>query len=176
MCYFKTAVLIRCCTTRHGNIYFFIALTSPDVGRLPMWNVECANLVTYFHSYCHAFSDRRRVLDWQLDLLQSYTKAQYNWVSPDSLSLTTHWLSISQQFRSHRNCCNPGNRRTPGSLPSFPWIPTHSTANSKLNNSPTTPWIPTPSIYSKTENSEVYDLWSDCRGDSAFGIGCLAIT
>jgi hypothetical protein len=26
------------------------------------------------------------------------------------------------------------------------------------------------------ENSEVYDLWSDCRGDSAFGIGCLAIT
>jgi hypothetical protein len=25
-------------------------------------------------------------------------------------------------------------------------------------------------------NSEVYDLWSDCRGDSAFGIGCLAIT
>jgi hypothetical protein len=25
-------------------------------------------------------------------------------------------------------------------------------------------------------NSEVYDLWSDCRGDSAVGIGCLAIT
>jgi hypothetical protein len=25
-------------------------------------------------------------------------------------------------------------------------------------------------------NSEVYGLWSDCRGDSAFGIGCLAIT
>jgi hypothetical protein len=24
--------------------------------------------------------------------------------------------------------------------------------------------------------SEVYDLWSDCRGDRAFGIGCLAIT
>jgi hypothetical protein len=40
--------------------------------------------------YCHAFSDRRRVLDWQLDLLQSYTQAQYKWVSPDSLSLTTH--------------------------------------------------------------------------------------
>jgi hypothetical protein len=30
------------------------------------------------------------VLDWQLDLLQSYTQVQYNWVSPDSLSLTTH--------------------------------------------------------------------------------------
>jgi hypothetical protein len=27
-----------------------------------------------------------------------------------------------------------------------------------------------------TESSEVYDLWADCRGDSAFGIGCLAIT
>jgi hypothetical protein len=25
-------------------------------------------------------------------------------------------------------------------------------------------------------SSGVYDLWSDCRGDSAFGIGCLAIT
>jgi hypothetical protein len=25
-------------------------------------------------------------------------------------------------------------------------------------------------------NSEVYDLWSACRGDSAFGFGCLAIT
>jgi hypothetical protein len=60
-------------------------------------------------------------------------------------------------------------------------------------NSPTTPWIPTPSSYSfnsldtnslqlllqlqlTTENSEVYDLWTDCREDSAFGIGCLAIT
>jgi hypothetical protein len=28
--------------------------------------------------YCHAFSDRRRVLDSQLDLLQSYTQVQYN--------------------------------------------------------------------------------------------------
>jgi hypothetical protein len=27
-----------------------------------------------------------------------------------------------------------------------------------------------------TESSEVYDLWSDCRGDSAFDIGSLAIT
>jgi hypothetical protein len=25
-------------------------------------------------------------------------------------------------------------------------------------------------------NSEGYDLWSDCREDSAFGVGCLAIT
>jgi hypothetical protein len=27
-----------------------------------------------------------------------------------------------------------------------------------------------------SEDSEVYDLWTDCREDSAFGIGCLAIT
>jgi hypothetical protein len=45
------------------------------------------------------------------------------------------------------------------------------------------PWLPTPSLnYSTqltgltTENSEVYDLWTDCREDSAFGIGCLGIT
>jgi hypothetical protein len=30
--------------------------------------------------------------------------------------------------------------------------------------------------YSATESSEVYDLWADCREDSAFGIGCLATT
>jgi hypothetical protein len=30
------------------------------------------------YSYCHALGDRRRVLDWQLDLLQSYTQVQYN--------------------------------------------------------------------------------------------------
>jgi hypothetical protein len=36
-------------------------------------------------------SDRRRVLDWQLDLL--HLTINYNWVSPDSLSLTTHdWI------------------------------------------------------------------------------------
>jgi hypothetical protein len=38
--------------------------------------------------YCHVLSDCRRVLDWQSDLLPLTTK--YNWVSPDSLSLTIH--------------------------------------------------------------------------------------
>jgi hypothetical protein len=31
-------------------------------------------------------------------------------------------------------------------------------------------------LTSATQSSEVYDLWADCRGDSAFGFGCLAIT
>jgi hypothetical protein len=60
--------------------------------------VHANTLLTFVHRYlyacmqiyCHAFSNRRRVLDWQLDLLQSYTQVQYNWVSPDSLSLITH--------------------------------------------------------------------------------------
>jgi hypothetical protein len=35
------------------------------------------------------------------------------------------------------------------------------------------PW----GVTNSAENSEVYDLWTDCREDSAFGIvGCLAIT
>jgi hypothetical protein len=71
--------------------------------------------------------------------------------TPSVLQLTTEYI-VSQQFRSHRNRCNPGNRRTPGSLPSFPWSPTHSTANSPTTpSSPkTTPtlWIPTQSNYS----------------------------
>jgi hypothetical protein len=33
------------------------------------------------------------VLDWQLDLLQSYSQVQYNWISPVSLRLTIHdWI------------------------------------------------------------------------------------
>jgi hypothetical protein len=90
--------------------------------------------------YYHAFSDRRRVLDWQLDLLQSYTQLQYN-------SLDTKSLQLLSNFSLSNN-----NQQLP-------------------NNSPTAL-----TTLLTTENSEVYDLWSDCRGDSAFGIGCLAIT
>jgi hypothetical protein len=68
---------------------------------------------------------------------------------------------MSQQFRSHRNRSNPGSRRTPGSLP-------FSLDTNSLNRQLKTELT--------TENSEVYDLWTDCREDSAFGIGCLAIT
>jgi hypothetical protein len=45
---------------------------------------------------------------------------------------------------------------------------TQTPTNSELFNSTATGLT--------TESSEVYDLWSDCKGDSAFGIGCLAIT
>jgi hypothetical protein len=78
-------------------------------------------------------------------------------------------LTISQQLRRHCNRCSLGNRRTPGSLLSVDTnSPTQLSNNS--NNSEDSP------NSLNQLNSEVYDLWSDCRGDSAFGIGCLAIT
>jgi hypothetical protein len=69
-------------------------------------------------------------------------------------------LNISQQLRSHCNRCNPGNRRTTGSLPL-----SSLDTNFFFSDSPNSGY---------QLNSEVYDLWSDCRGDSAFGFGCLA--
>jgi hypothetical protein len=42
--------------------------------------------------------------------------------------------------------------------------------SSELTSSPKTQRTP------NQLNSEVYDLWTDCREDSAFGIGFLAIT
>jgi hypothetical protein len=83
-------------------------------------------------------------------------------------------LNISQQFRSHRNRCNPGNRRTPGSLP----LPLDTNSTHSLTNSTLllTQLLQLQQLQLTTENSEVYDLWSDCREDSAFGTGCLAIT
>jgi hypothetical protein len=72
-------------------------------------------------------------------------------------------LNISQQLRSHRNRCNPGNRRTPGSLPS---VNTNSHARQlKLSNNFLLLRRLLQTLFSE-----------DCRGDSAFGIGCLAIT
>jgi hypothetical protein len=48
----------------------------------PMRTSNSSHLVihqlTEIGKYCHAFSDRRRVLDCQLDLLQLYTQVQYN--------------------------------------------------------------------------------------------------
>jgi hypothetical protein len=68
--------------------------------------------------------------------------------TPSVLQLTTEYIS---QFRSHRNRCNPGNQRTPGSLASFPWILTQpptqnsSTTLQKLQQLlPTTPQPRTP--------------------------------
>jgi hypothetical protein len=77
----------RCTWGKHLNVNL------TEMGREAVGRNELhQNIVQW---YCHALSDRRRVLDWQLDLLQLYTQVQYvyNWVSPDSLSLTTHdWI------------------------------------------------------------------------------------
>jgi hypothetical protein len=105
------------------------------------------------------------VLDWQLDLLQSYTQVQYNWVSPDSLSLTIHaWI-----YHNNSAAIVTAATLVTGELqvPFLPCLVTNS-LNRQLQT--------LQQLQLTTENSEVYDLWSDCRGDSAFGMGCLAIT
>jgi hypothetical protein len=56
-------------------------------------------------------------------------------------------------------------------VPFLPRIPTHSLTQLS-NNSYNSFQL----LQLTTENSEVYDLWTDCREDSAFGIGCLTIT
>jgi hypothetical protein len=53
--------------------------------------------------------------------------------------------------------------------------------SSQLTSSPKTQTLTNPSTLDTTtglttESSEAYDLWTDCREDSAFGIGCVAIT
>jgi hypothetical protein len=132
-----------------------------------LFNGIIFNIDTIYHRmvgwiYCHALSDRRRVLDWQLDLLQSYTQVQCNWVSPDSLSLTIHdWV-----YHNNSAAIVTAATLVTGQLqvPFLPWIPTHSTANSKT---PTTPWIPTLSTQlnyslssnSKTHNWELRGIW-----------------
>jgi hypothetical protein len=61
-----------------------------------VWSNETFQLLheinkAQFHNIVTILSDYRRVLDWQSDLLHFTTK--YNWVSPDSLSLTLHnWI------------------------------------------------------------------------------------
>jgi hypothetical protein len=123
---------------------------------------------TYWLIYCHAFSDRRRVVDWQLDLLQSYTQVQYNWVSPDPRSLTIHdWI-----YHDNSAAIVTAATLVTGEL-QVPFLPFlgHQPTNSLTHQLKTLQ-----QLQLTTENSVVYDLWSDCRGDSAFGIGCLAIT
>jgi hypothetical protein len=122
--------------------------------------------------YCHAFSDHRRVLDWQSDLLHLTTN--YNWVSLDSLQPTLTAVTTTTEFLPWRlfNSNSELNSETTATL-----------VTAELNTlQPRTPWAPFSSLLGSplthsAENSEVYDLWTDCREDSAFGIvGCLAIT
>jgi hypothetical protein len=130
-------------------------------------------LLKYYHwhlrKYCHAFSDRRRVLDWQLDLLQSYTQVQYNWVSPDSFSLTTHdSLSDSTHSLSQLNWVYHNNSAAivtaatlvtgelqvpflpfPGHRPTNSTLDTNSLQLNSTTHSPTTP----------THNWELRGIW-----------------
>jgi hypothetical protein len=130
--------------------------------------------------YCHAFSDRRRVLEWQLDLLQSYTQVQYNWVSPDSLSLPTHdWIYHNNSVAIVTAATLvTGELQVPFLFPGYQLTHSPTQTLQQLPSSPkTTPNSKLPSAAQlQWQLSEVYDLWTDCRGDSAFGIGCLAIT
>jgi hypothetical protein len=109
-----------------------------------------------------------------LDLLQSYTQVQYNWVSPDSLSLTTHdWIYHNKSAAIVTAATLVTGELQVPFLPFLGHQPTNSLNRQLKTLPPTTPLQQLPLT---TENSEVYDLWSDCRGDSAFVIGCLAIT
>jgi hypothetical protein len=128
--------------------------------------------------YCHALCDRRRGIGLTIGFITIVHSSTIQLSLSGLPQSYNSRLNMSQQFRSQRNRCNPGNRRTPGSLPSFPWSPTNQLTHSPTqlsNNSLDTNSLQL--LQLTTENSEVYDLWSDCRGDSAFGIvGCLAIT
>jgi hypothetical protein len=46
----------------------------------------------YPEPYCHALGDRRRVLDWQLDLLLKYNTSE-SLRTPSGLQLTIHSLT-----------------------------------------------------------------------------------
>jgi hypothetical protein len=117
------------------------------------------------------------VLDWQLNLLQSYTQVQYNWVSPDSLSLPTHdWIyhNNSAAFVTAATLVT-GELQVPF-LPFLGYQPTNLLTLQQLLQLRRLLQTLFPKTTPLSNNSEVYDLWTDCRGDSAFGIGCLAIT
>jgi hypothetical protein len=58
--------------------------------------------------YCHALSDRRRVIGLTIGFITHNRTLKYN---------TTESLR-TPSVRSHCNRCSLGNRRTPGSLPS----------------------------------------------------------
>jgi hypothetical protein len=94
--------------------------------------------------------------------------------TPSVLQLTTEYITTSLQplYPPQPLFWHPlptlswllPNCRFPSS---FLWYQLPQLTNSNSNDS---------QLQLTTENSEVYDLWSDCRGDNAFGIGCLAIT
>jgi hypothetical protein len=64
--------------------------------------------------YCHALSDYRRGLDWQLDLLESNTDTlNYNCVPPDSFSLTVdNWVSQNYSWLAAESLWRPSRLAT----------------------------------------------------------------
>jgi hypothetical protein len=77
--------------------------------------------------------------------------------TPSVIQFTTEYITTTlQPLFWHPLPTQPGCCRTAGSLPLS--LDTNSLTQLTI------------------ENSEVYDLWTDCREDSAFDIGCLAIT
>jgi hypothetical protein len=130
--------------------------------------------------YCHVLSYYRRGLDWQLDLLHIYNLLQpslsglfqsHSWqLSISQLQLSRSWVSMKSFQVGNHTYGIPCLHST--LQPRTPWTPFSSLSGSH--------W---PSTNSSAGNSpsaslpEIYNLWTDCREDTAFGIvGCLAIT
>jgi hypothetical protein len=118
--------------------------------------------------YCHALSDRRRVLDCQLDLLDYSVQLQLQHITMytlhnSSLELNAR-LATAPQPVFHYNTLL-------ASLAIISSLLLRRIIHSIFQQLPGYQ----PQL-AATQSSEVYDLWADCRGDSAFGIGCLAIT
>jgi hypothetical protein len=99
------------------------------------------------NKYCHALGDRRRGIGLTIGFITIVHSSTIQLSLSGLPQSYNSRLNVSQQFQSQRNRCNPGNRRTPGSLPSFLSLvtnqPTHSLTNSKLSNSLDTQLSPT---------------------------------
>jgi hypothetical protein len=122
--------------------------------------------------YCHALGDRRRGIGLStgfIGLHCTITVTAYHNVHP------------LQYFSRTRH--KAGNGSSACSTTTFFWHPLPSITSSpktptqSSGNSPDTNHnLDTNYDSAATQSSEVYDLWVDCREDSAFGFGCLAIT
>jgi hypothetical protein len=92
----------------------------------------------------------RRGLDCQLDLLESNRDTLY--YSVYSSQPTRSWVSVTSFQAGNHNYGIPYHHETPQ-----PRTPAASVLSASL--------------------SEIYELWTDCREDTAFGIvDCLAVT
>jgi hypothetical protein len=126
------------------------------------------------------------VLDWQLDLLDpnTITVTEYHDVHPFQ-----QFIRTQHKAGNGSSACVPLQHSSGFPCHQFLTSSPKTIPNSKLFNSTATLWIPQQLLlgyqlppqlgyhnWQQLTCSEVYDLWSDCREDSAFGFGCLAIT